>query len=527
MKRKENFKMARDRSTYNKLQENAKQLTAKLLPIYRSKHEVNSEYEYTKNDVFTKLSDLNETLTLRELLYTTNANSNENVVAIEKLIKIEQRKQKQISTAFMNHEYINHMTPIGNPVHVDRLDIRFIELTTDYLKEQWEDTYKVVKQKTINYHTQVEQYKSVKHSFLEFVHLVMDTHKNLKQRHVFEKYKTRELNLKLKDCKYNSINIENQVLNLMNEIKVLEACYTLLTCLSPAEWKKQFKTDQLTNYEFTRSDVDLTRKSHQNYLNLMFNRTLTDYLKDVRLEPIPNMYWQSAEQFIQTLDKLKKKTTDRMLLFDMIRWRTSDSKRRGDLKRHKTQHINSKLNMLSGNDRIKNLSDEESSKFKNFKTVINDEEYFQILKMMAIICRQLNYLYVDFSMPLKMLEYITNCLDYIVLERNKIPNDQWERTDKILRLINKHQNKETKFKSLKCNVVQQAIKSEANKIYAKHTKRAMIITNRSNIPIQLPPKQPKIPTLKYEQQMYLKCFTYLSPKDVYNDPTIAIPEFKF
>jgi len=518
----------RDRTVFDQLRADANTLTTVgLLPIYEKRRDVGGEYKRTRDDVLRKLADHTETLTLGQLLHVTGATSAGDLAAVEAQIMAAERKHKQQSTAFANRQYVNQPTYAKNLVRVDRLEIRYVELTTRYMDEQRMAVRRAVKRKRDVHRTMVERYELMKESFLGFVRHVEDKRKYLKQRQTAVNNKTLALHEQLKDSTYDAVILENQVLTLMNSVKTLEACYTLLTWLSPAEWRKQFKVNKLTTYELIRSDTDLTRDNHEHYLTHVYGRTLNDYLEDVQLEPVPMMYWSSADQFVQTLEKLEKKTIDRIKVFGMINWRASDSKHEEELKKH-VANTKFRNRVRSMSNRIKrDLADNEPSTFGYIRAVTHDDEYFRILKAMTDICRQLRHSYVDYSRPLKMFEVIANRLDYIAIECNKISNDQWERTELILRLINKHRDEMKKSATVRCNVVWQIIQHEKNRTHAKAavaSQKPMV--NRSKTPAQSPPKKPKVPALSRDQVMYLKCFTYLTPEDVRNVPTIAVPEFK-
>jgi len=512
--------MKRDGPACGELQETARRLTARLLPIYESRDRTDREFAAVKNDVLKKLRDHDATLTLGELIHATNASSQEQVAAVEELIGRERREHRQRPAAYAKQRRVGRRTLVGNPVHVDRTEMRRAELTARYLDGWRADVCKAVRRKKSDNRAKVERYLLMRRSFSAFVRRVEDRRRRLARTRTSVESRTHALRERLKDRTYDSVALENQVLTLMDKIKTPEACYTLLTWLSPAEWKRQFGADRLTNYELARSDVDLTRDSHAHYSNHLHGRTLDGYLRDVRLEPVAEMYWQSAGQFARALERLEKKTTDRIMLFNMIEWHASRSEREEDPKKHEA---NAKFR---GNSR--SAGHEPFIRFGYIGAYGRDEEYFRILKTMADICRQLEHPRVDFRTPLKMFEFIVGHLDRVAHERNKIPNDQWERTDRILQLIDKRRDEMSKSKSLRCAAVQQTIRHEACGVYGGPANRTRtIVSNRSTVPKQSPPKKPKKPTLNREQRMYLKCFTYLSPEDVYDDPTVTVPEFAF
>lgn len=516
-----------------KFKEEAKQLILNLPEKLEEKSDNDTEYKINQDifkfEVLKKLCDINETLTIDDVIHLTNVKSTNEKIVLKKILNAKEKITPRDIIELVNRQYFyNNLNTHYIRYDLDLEEIEYIKLSTLYIDKQWSIINSSIRRDNNDYICKVRQFREVKKSYSQFIEYIENRLKNIKDDVNIEIANTKVPKNKLEECTHVYEGVENEVLRLLKRIMIPEGCYMILTWLSPPEWKKKFNIDKL-NYDFVRSDCDFTKENNDDYMSYAYQKPLDEFAKEVRLEPVLEMYWESEEQFTKRLVMLDKKTRDNMSILDMI----NNSHK---VLNNKQQYIDGrrkyknklKQNIVSNIDGINQiLSANNQTSLKNIKSIFFNDTLFNIKLMSLDIYAELNQPYGDLTRPSKVIISLFNQLYKTLNDSDEFPKPLWKKTEQILHLIEKSKAKKNKNIKLKCEAV-KLIQREANKLYdspLSNVRVQKLLPNRLMIPKQKPPKKPKKPTLNNEQLMYLKCFTNLSPTDITSNIT-AVPKFK-
>lgn len=516
-----------------KFKEIAKQfilnLPEKLEEKNKNYNEVKIHEDVFKLGVLKKLSDINQIVTIDDLIHLTNVKSKNKKKAFKKMLNNKEKIMPHDIVELVNQKYLyndlnRHFIRYG----LDLEEIEYIKLSTLYIDKQWIDVNSSISRDNNDYICQVHQFKQVKNSFSQFIDYIENRLKNIKDEVNIEIANTKVPKNELEVYTHLYEGVENEVLRLMKRIMIPEGCYMILTWLSPPEWKKKFNIDKL-NYDFVRSDCDFRKENNDDYMSYAHQKPLEEFAKEVRLEPVLEMYWESEDQFTKKIAMLDKKTRDNMSILDMINnsHKVANNKQQYYDGRRKYKN-KIKQNIVLNIDGINQiLTANHQTSLKNMKSIFFNDTLFNIKLMSLDIYSELNKPYGDLTRPSKVIIPLFNQLYKTINDSDAFPKHLWKKTEQILKLIeesksNKNKNIKQKYEAVKL------IQREANKIYdlpLPNTRVQKLIPNRLMIPKQKPPKKPKKATLNNEQLMYLQCFTNLSPTDITSNIT-SMPMFK-
>lgn len=513
--------------------EKAKQLILNLPEKLEEKNKNDEEFKINEDifkfEVLKKLCDINKTVTIDDLIHLTNVKSKNEKIAFKKMLNAKEKTTPLDIIELVNRQYLcNNLNTHYKRYDLDIEEIEYIKLWTLFIDNQWLVINSSIRRDNNDYICKVRQFRQVKKSYSQFIDYIQNRLKNIKDEVNIEIANTKVPQNELEECTHIYEGVENEVLRLLKRIMIPEGCYMILTWLSPPEWKKKFNINKL-NYDFVRSDCDFNKKNNDDYMSYAHQRPLEEFAKEVRLEPVLEMYWESEEQFTKRLVMLDKKTRDNMAILDMINnsHKVSNNKQQYNDGRRKYKN-KLKQNIVSNIDGINQiLTANNQTSLKNIKSIFFNDTLFNIKLMSLDIYAELNKPYGDLTRPSKVIISLFNQLYKTLNDSDEFPKPLWKKTEQILHLIEESKTKKYKNIKLKCEAV-KLIQREANKMYDSplpNLRVQKLLPNRLMIPKQKPPKKPKKPTLNNDQLMYLKCFTNLSPTDIISNLT-AVPKFK-
>lgn len=496
-----------------------------MLEVYENKSETNIEENIIcKSEMLKKLADYKNTLTINDLMVIMNIRTDDEKLAHLKLMKTEDEKVLKDIIELEYLEFTNHPSYIKNWSQLIGKQMVGIQFATRIIEKKWLKIYDIFSRDKKNYLHQQKQFGCIKSAFLKFEMNIIITNYNLFFDIESEKDNTKAVYTTLENRLYDLWEIENVILKQMKMIMSPEASYMILTWMSPSVWKKRYNIGRL-KYEFAVSDIEVNKTDNkQRYLLYAWDKTLERFLVEIQENPVLEMYWTSAEQFNKALNYLEKKTVQKMKILDMIcslRSKNNEmsiqKKPYNYIKRKARRALKHKL--ISMRHKIAEMIRKKNEKdFECLKNITHSETFFKIKSMLQNICMEQEYtLSGFFSKPYQMFEYLTSHLAHVVKQRSKISTTHWNATEQILQLIEHRQEKKNRFRKTMFNTITATIHS-ANKTYddLSNIRKEKMLPFRSQVPEQHPSTKPKGPTLNEEQMMYLKCLTYLSPKNVSN-----------
>lgn len=231
----------------------AKRLVAALTPILEQKNRNDAENERLKAETLQKLGDHDLTLTIDDLINVTNR-SGDGKAAFKRHIRAKERKlQREIDSVEIHH-YLNQTL---NSSGLDRSDpddkrVFYLKLATRAIDEQWSRANSSIIRDRDRHLARTRQFGRVKRSFSLFVDHVDDQLRRHNDRVTAEQSNTQRPRAELEERVRAYEDAENRVLKLLKRMAVPEGCYTVLTWLSPPEWKEERGVGEL-RYDFARS----------------------------------------------------------------------------------------------------------------------------------------------------------------------------------------------------------------------------------------------------------------------------------
>lgn len=485
----------------NKKEDSKKRDKEKNVVISNSIFEDNDQVTSTIDELLNKIFITeDEKLEFKKLKKAKDNEALRNVYDIAKNIYLKQNTRDMEKISINLDRYIN------------------IELSTMLINTQWSVINDSIAWDRMNYLSKVRQLENAKQAFSRFANFINDKVKNARNSMNIEIANTKKQIEKLDMYSRNFDKTENDVLDLMKAIMIPEGCYTILTSLSPPEWKKKFNLDIL-KYDFVRSESDLMKTSKSGYVDLTHQKPFDEFSKDIQAEPILEMYWESEEQFSKCLTRLDTKTRNNMLMFEIMK----TSKRKHD------ESIQSKWSIR---DKIKQIISLPpiDVKFEYIKTIINNETMCKIKSISIDIYKQLNHRYEsDLIQPYVAIKLLCHDLYDAFKQADEIPLKAWRNTEHILNLIKSTKEKERQLLKHKYEVI-KTTRREAEKMYQIPLPNMRVqksLPCRIFISKQKPLKKPKKPKLHDDQIMYLKCYTYLSKEDISDDNIPIVPRLSY
>lgn len=390
-----------------------------------------------------------------------------------------------------------------------------IEISTMLINKQWSIIKDTIDRDRTMYLNKVRQFEDAKYAFSLFVNFINEKVKNIRNDMNMERANTKKQIAEKDMYSRDYDKTENEVLDLMKDIMIPEGCYTILTSLSPPEWKKKFNLDKL-KYNFVETDSDLIDTNKSGCMdNPVYQKPLEEFSIDIQAEPVLEMYWESEHQFSKYLTRLDTKTRNYMLVFHMMK--TSKPKHNDIPKR----------SMWNIRDKIKKLLNQPTNvKFEYIKSIISNETMCNIKSISIDIYKELNYRFEsDLIQPYIAIKLLCDDLYEVFKQADEIPAKAWRNTEYILNVINSTRKKERELIKQKFEVV-KTTQREAEKMYRMplpNTRKQKILPCRMYLHKQKPPKKPKKPILHDDQYMYLKCYTYLSREDITDVDIPSVP----
>lgn len=500
-----------------KLKETARQL------IFNSPEKLKEKNENGKeNGINENILNLEEvkklTNVVDSLIHRTNLKSKVYKKAFKNACEV---KEKNIPIELVNHEYLrNNLDTHYIRYHLNLNEIKYVILSTLSIDQQWSYINNSISQDNKDYISKVHQFGQVKKSFLQFIDYTENRIKNIK-----DEVNTEIANTKLQKNKLEKFTdayegVENKVQSLMERIMIPEGCYMILMWLSPLDWKKKFNID-----------IDFSKYCNDDYRSYAYQKPLEEFAKEVRLEPVLEMYWESEEQFTKKLIMLDKKTRNNMSILGIINnsHKMSSYKQQNNDSNYKKKLSQNIVSNLDGINQILTSNNQTNLEhIKSIKPIFYNKTLFNIKRMSLDICTELNKPYGDLTRPSQVMKSLFNQIYKILNYSDQFPKTVWRITEKVLQLIEESKAKKYLHLKSKCGTVNQT-QREANKMYdlpPTNVRVQKLLPNRLMMAKQKPPKKPKKPTLNNDQLMYLKCFTYLSPIDITSNNIASVPEFK-
>lgn len=459
-----------------------------------------------------------------------------NYIGIDVFKNTKQTKKNTVRqlddlTDVTHSEYLhNQVTKISHKIDFDRKKLKYTRIATQVIDKEYLIIRNTVDRDREIYLIKVHQLKQLKSAFSQFVRSVNDRWEKVKKQAKAEIAKTKAATDELKECVYTYKGLENNVLKLQKQLMVPEGCYFIMTWLSPAEWKKKFKIENL-NYNFIKSDTEIVDENHLDYMTIRYSyqKSFDEFSRDIQKEPFLEIYWKSVEQFNTKLKQLDEQTRNHVLVSDIIQLSSLKKKDHG-FKLSTESKLKRKINLMKNKfetySELKTKNDKLD--FKRIQLIIHNDTLMKIKSMAFNIYSAIGYPNWEVASPYNIIQSLFIELYQLLNIIDTIPASLWEKTDKILQLIAQRKTKRQETTMLKCNAIKY-VQHEANTMYdlpPKNNRGQKLLPHRSKIPKRNPPKKPKRPILNAEQCFYLKCFTYLNPADIKDDDVAIIPEFK-
>jgi hypothetical protein len=290
----------------------------------------------------------------------------------------------------------------------------------------------LVKQDNEIYQEQLKNFKKNKTLFKEFVDHARDQHNTIKDKMKIEANKVKIYGDELEECENIYACAKNEILKLFREITVLEACYLILMCLSPPQWRKEHNVQEL-KYDFMNTNGGTTQVS--NYMDFAYQKPLAEFEKDLQSHLVFDMYWESAEQINKKLIQHEKKTRDTITVMDKIRESQEILNHRqqyGYVNVQKENKRRLKEKILLNKNRIKEIM---SAYELRCQTLVQNETILKIKSMLLDIYSKLKncpYGKYDSIDVEKVLTLLFTRLDEIRVVCEAMPTDIWRLTKKIL-----------------------------------------------------------------------------------------------
>lgn len=478
------------------------------LSLFHEKNEKNiSEFEVLKNN-----NDNNENRNIDDLKNTKNANE----------------KMLQSIGVLIKNEYLHQPFLCGNWYDLFREEIRSTKINSVYIEYEYSKVKNTIDLSCQKYLKRREEFEEEKNSILLKKQAIEEQLRSVRERMNAEITNTKLCLNELEECERVYDSVRNEIPLLMARIMVPEACYMIMTWLSPAEWKSEMNVEKF-NDDFTRFDNYLTEGHSDgctNYVDYIHQKSLEEFANAQRKQPVHEMYWTSVDQFNKRLMTLDKQTIDNILLPDIIaksvKTSTADLNDENKTKRPKRVFTETMKNGLlqSMKDqavKIKLASDETN--FIDTDPVIDD-------KLMLDIYTELNHPIGDFTQHFSVIELLFVKLYEALDEADDIPADQWRKTEEML--LAAERNSETKHEIMiyHHNMI-KTMRHEAEKMFelpAKNVRKQKMIPYRRPIPKRKQLKKSEEPKLNDNQLMYLKNVTHVHPEDIDDDAISSVPE---
>lgn len=419
------------------LKANTEQLIANFKQIAKNGGKEN-KIALQKYKTFKRLWKNDQTLKFDDLINLTNIKTTDEKKALKKLKKNKTAKFVDDITYLSHFEYKNQRTNFLHLFDHDMTEVNRIESVTIEMKNKSTILENSIKHDEKKYQNQLRNFLRMKNSFLKFYESKEDRHNIIKNEMNIEVQNAQLAKNEMVQCERIRADASNKLLRLQKEMMVPEACYMILTWLSPPEWRAKLNVQKL-KYDFKTSNDDLIQEG--NYRDYAYQKKMIEFEEDLRTDMVVNVYWESAEQIIAKLARLEKKTRDKQTVMDEIvkPMRSSDCSRdhndsSSKFKKNILQNKNHISHMLSATEL---LSDQD--------IVIKNEAVFKIKSMLVEMHEELNIrMYGDTINITKALNALFTRLDELRLEYKKIPSDM----RKIVKQIYDEKKKLIKGKSL-------------------------------------------------------------------------------
>lgn len=460
-----------------------------------------------KYKVSNKLSDADENL-MNDLINLTNLRSeNEKKIFKKKKAAKDEQASQDLDHAF-NLEYLKQSGFIG------------FSFDSEYQSESYRNEViltiqqivdKLIKIETINYRNDVKSFNHIKNTWKQFDKYLDDELKNVQHNLNAITYKIDVAKRQLEERVYERNCLEKRIRDkLCKELPTSEACYKLLTWLSPPEWKKKFNVDD------DKLEYDII---HLNANAGEDNCVLSEYIHSER---VPEMYWTSAEQIIAKLNSFETRIRKKMIAKTMINNLYSKNENTVD------KLSVPKMNWQSGE--IVQYPMTDGSKKKKYKCIKCKEErnavkttIVNIKTIMSDFFRKHNIrnMYTG-------IELLFTKLNETIVEREKIPKYLMKKTEIIFKSIVSQDERLERSEMLRRNKIKAAQRTadRTKEMARTDVRKQKLLPYRSLVPPQNRIKTPEKPQLNYKQLMYLKYLTNMTLEDIPDHLISEVPEFE-
>lgn len=440
----------------------------------------------------------------------------------------EEREILQSISILINNEYLHQPLLDGNWFDLFREEIDSIRTSSVYVEHVYSTVKSAIDLSRKKYLKRREEFEERKKSMLLEKQAVEEQLRSAREEMNAETTNTKLCLNELKECERIYESVRNEIPLLMARIMVPEACYMIMTWLSPAEWKSKMNVEKF-NDDFAKFDSYLTEghsDGYTSYIDYVHLKSLEEFSNDVRKKPVLETYWKSVDHFSKRLTTLDKQTIDKILLPDVIAKSLkastvglNDENKTKRSKRVFIETIKHGLLQSMKDQAAKIKSASEEANLLDTNLAIDD-------RLMLDIYTELNHPIGDFTQHYNVIELLFVKLYEALDESDDIPADQWRKTEEILQAAER--DSETKHEIMKYqrNLIKN-VRHEADKMYelpATDIRKQKIIPYRRLRPKRKQLKESKKPKLNEKQLMYLKYFTHLLPHDIDDDAISSVPE---
>ncbi|VVC41912.1 Hypothetical protein CINCED_3A010995 [Cinara cedri] len=474
-----------------------------------------------KFDVLHKLSDIKHNLTFNDLLNLTNLTSKTEKKIFKKKKLANDKKALEDFIDYLNRKYLKH-TRIGCFGDGCESEIKQIQKTrfeTQIILQELSNLKHTVKRHKIIYRNEARGFKHHTNSWSLWNRDQNDQLKNIEENLNTITSKIKVANRVLEEHVYDYYDLEKRRHDkLYKEFPIYEACYKLLTWLSPMEWKKKFNVnnDKL-EYDIRHLDAD-TDEGRDSFSNINYHKSFEELSKDMQLEPVHKMYWKSAEHVIKKINSLETRINNQRVVSEIIN--NTHTKKKNTTDKSVNKH-------KSGITTTAPISCFEQTHSKHIKLNSNND----------ILTRHIENIKTILSSFFKEhgirdthtgIELLITKLNEAIAECEKIPKDRFKETEIIMKIIERNDEKLDRLKMLERNKIKAAQRAvdKMKELTRIDVRKQKLLPYRRSVPRQKRPKTPKKPKLNNDQLMYLKCFTIMLPEDIPEHAITVVPEFK-
>lgn len=445
----------------NELNVNTEQLIAnfKLTLGNRNRKDEEIKMKTLRCKTIERLKKNDQTLTFDDLIDLTNVKTIDEKIAFRKLKNRKTRKRLENVMKLAAHKYMNQTTNIRHLFDYDMTVVNHLQLLTISIDKASLFIENSILRDEKKYNEKLKKFKKKKQSFLQLVAQAEDQHKTITDKMNIEANNAKISGNELEESENIYEGAKNEVLRLLKETTVPEACYMILTWLSPSEWKREHNV-QVLKFNFTKSYIDTMPVINDNYMNYAYQKPLAEFEEDLRSNFVFDMYWETSEQVNKKLARLEKKTRDKMTVMEKIREPLEILNHRQQytyVNVHNENKNRLKENILLNKDHIGQIMYTYQPSLENI--LVENDTMLKIKSMTVDMYSKLKSCsygkYIDVNKALKLL---FDRLYEIRLESEKIPTNIWKLTKDILDKNNEDEiqrqlilNPKISIHKMKCN----------------------------------------------------------------------------